>query len=427
MKHSTIRHRSWRRLGAAALLFCVLEAPAVMAKESTPPPSAPGVLMLYEAANLLRIAPDELERLAQRNEVPARRIGNRWRFNRAALLAWVNGDWNLIVTAVPPSAESDVSPQATAPGGAAPLAPQVMEQVTGTGRRVAQSQTEPSAGDAAPTEGTEGQEEPIGEAPEERTAEEVFLRGQKVLLAPGEVALDLGLFYAESSNQQLALVSGGTGLATLEQETFTTFVLGRVGVFEETEIFASTTFRDQQSDVIFGSQTLSESDRSEFGDVRLGIRHTFMKEGPGRPDIIATLDGRIPTGDTSYTVGGGLAFVKSIDPAVLFANANYHHTFSRDFDDVTRLEPEDRVDFTMGYALALNDTLTISTSVSGLFTGATSFDNVELRQQDNFFLQFGLTSWLAEGLYIEPTVSFGLDGPGDSFAIGVTLPYTFGP
>jgi hypothetical protein len=30
-------------------------------------------------------------------------------------------------------------------------------------------------------------------------------------------------------------------------------------------------------------------------------------------------------------------------------------------------------------------------------------------------------------LYIEPTVSFGLNGPGDSFALGVTLPYTFGP
>ncbi len=69
--------------------------------------------------------------------------------------------------------------------------------------------------------------------------------------------------------------------------------------------------------------------------------------------------------------------------------------------------------------------LTLSTSVSGVFTGATSFDNAELRQQDSFSLQFGLTSWLAEGLYIEPTVSVGLDGPGDSYALGVTVPYTF--
>ena len=87
MKQTTRRHHAWRRLGVAALLFCVLDAPAVAAKESTPPPSAPAVLTLHEAAHLLRIGSDELERLARRNEVPARRIGTRWRFDRAVLLA----------------------------------------------------------------------------------------------------------------------------------------------------------------------------------------------------------------------------------------------------------------------------------------------------------------------------------------------------
>ncbi len=416
MKQMTRRHLPWRRLWVAALILCLVNAPAFAAMESPPPPSAPAVLTLHEAAHLLRIESHELERLAQRVEVPARRIGTRWRFDRAALLAWLNGDWKLIVTAVPPSGESR---------GAAPLTPLDVGHVTETGTSIAQSQTEPSAGEGAPAGGTEGQEEPIGEAPEERTAEEVFLRGQKVLLGPGEVTIDFGQFYSKSDNQQLAVGSGGIGLATVEQETLTTLFLGRVGVLDETELFASTTFSDQDNDVFLGSRKIIDSSRTEFGDVRLGIRHTLLKEGPGRPNIIATLDGRIPTGDTSYAVGGGLAFVKSVDPVVLFANTNYRHTFSRDFADVTRLEPEDRIDVSMGYALALNDTLTISASVSGLFTGATSFDNAELRQRDNFSLQFGLTSWLAKGLYIEPSVSFGLDGPGDSFAFGVLVPYSF--
>ncbi len=111
----------------------------------------------------------------------------------------------------------------------------------------------------------------------------------------------------------------------------------------------------------------------------------------------------------------------------LFANANYRRTFSRDFSDVTRLEPQDRVDATLGYALALNDTLTISAAVSGVFTGATSFDNAELRQRESFSLSLGLTSLLTENLYIEPTVSFGLNGPGNSVVFGVSLPYTFTP
>ncbi len=427
MKHSA-RH-AWRRpawrLWAPALVLgalVVTAAPAGAAQPAVQLFEWHEAMTLEEAARFLRIAPRELESLALRDQVPARRIGAQWRFSRSALAAWLAGDWKLIAGTVPPAGQylaSGVDPEATPPAGAAPLTSLAMASVTGRGDR------ERAEVRVAQTTGAEEEPEPIGEAPEERTAEEVFLRGQRVLLAPGEVTIDLGLFYSESDDRQLANVSGGVGLATAETETFTTALLGRLGVFEETEVFASTSFRDQDSSLVFGSQELSSSSRSEFGDVRLGVRRTVLREDVGIPDVILTLDGRIPTGDTSYGVGGGLTLVKSYDPAVLFASASYLHTFSRDFTDVTRLEPEDRVDFTLGYAFALNDTLTLSTAVSGLFTFETEFDNATLRQQELFSLQFGLTSWLAQGLYIAPTVSFGLNGPGDSFAFGVTVPYTF--
>ncbi len=429
MKHPTRHAWHWPawRLWIPAVVVCALAVTAAPAGAAQPAVQLfewHEALTLEEAARFLRIEPGELQSLALRDQVPARRIGSQWRFSRSALAAWLAGDWKLIAGTVPPSGgylASGVDPEATPPAGAAPLTSLAMAGVTGRGERGF------AEVEVAQTTGAEEEPEPIGEAPEERTAEEVFLRGQRVLLAPGEVTLDLGLFYSESDDQQLAPVPGGTGLATVENETFTTFLLGRVGVLGETEVFASTSFRDQQSDVVFGSQELSGSSRSEFGDVRLGLRRTLLHEGPGVPDVIVTLDGRIPTGDTSYAMGGGLALVKSIDPAVLFANANYRHTFSRDFADVTRLEPEERIDFTFGYALALNDTLTLSTAVSGLFTSETTFDNFVLRDRDSFSLQFALTSWLAKGLYIEPSVSFGLNGPGNSFAFGVSLPYTFEP
>ena len=177
-------NNAWRRLGAAVLLSCALIASTAEAKETTAPSSAPVVLTLEEAAQLLRIRSDELERLALRNKVPARRIGSRWRFNQAALLAWLNGDWKLITTAVPPDAVA--------------LAPLDMGRVTGTGTSVAQSQSEPAGEDSA--SGGKSQD-PIGEAPEERTAEEVFLRAQKVLLAPGEATVDFGQFFSRSDNQ----------------------------------------------------------------------------------------------------------------------------------------------------------------------------------------------------------------------------------
>ena len=50
------------------------------------------VLTLEEAAGLLRVPVSDLYQLADRGAVPARRIGVVWRFSRAALLAWLEGD-----------------------------------------------------------------------------------------------------------------------------------------------------------------------------------------------------------------------------------------------------------------------------------------------------------------------------------------------
>ena len=88
-----------------------------------------------------------------------------------------------------------------------------------------------------------------------------------------------------------------------------------------------------------------------------------------------------------------------------------------------RTRPEDRIDGTVGYVLALNDTVSISAELSGLYSFETWFDNATLRPRDLFSLQFDLTSRVADGLYFEPTVSFGLDDPGHSFAIGINVPY----
>ena len=79
MKQTTRRHHAWWRFGVAALLFCVLGAPAGAGQRA--------VLTLQEAAQLLRIGVDELDRLARLNEVPAWSVGGHWRFDRAALLA----------------------------------------------------------------------------------------------------------------------------------------------------------------------------------------------------------------------------------------------------------------------------------------------------------------------------------------------------
>jgi excisionase family DNA binding protein len=63
-------------------------APAVGHHHFTPAP-APDVLTAEQAAALLQVEPAELVALAEKGAVPARRIGEEWRFSRPALLDWL--------------------------------------------------------------------------------------------------------------------------------------------------------------------------------------------------------------------------------------------------------------------------------------------------------------------------------------------------
>jgi excisionase family DNA binding protein len=50
------------------------------------------VLTLEQLATLLSLEPDVVRELAERGEVPGRKLGDEWRFSRAAVLEWLGGD-----------------------------------------------------------------------------------------------------------------------------------------------------------------------------------------------------------------------------------------------------------------------------------------------------------------------------------------------
>jgi excisionase family DNA binding protein len=50
------------------------------------------VLTLDQLATLLSLEPEAVRELAERGEVPGRKLGDEWRFSRAAVLDWLGGD-----------------------------------------------------------------------------------------------------------------------------------------------------------------------------------------------------------------------------------------------------------------------------------------------------------------------------------------------
>lgn len=349
------------------------------------------VLTLHEAAILLRVSPEEVESLAIENMIPGRFIGREWRFSKTALLRWLTGE------------------EKTYAGF---LSKSELSRITGRGESAS-----PDSSAHAPA--SDKKTETVGNKPDISTAEDVFLRKEKVLLKAKELSIELGLLYSYSDRTDFALSS-------VERETFTSSFGLRYGLADNLQLFASIPFM-YQTDTTTSFDEQAREKKSRFGDVSLGLRRSVLQEGLGYPEIIVSIDGQIPTGKGSYGIGAGVALVKSLDPAVLFANFGYKYAFGRSYEDLTLLTPQNTFSASLGYAYALNDTLTLGTSVSGVFSGRTMFDNgVVLQSRKQFSLQFGLTSLIGKNLYIEPTVSFGLNRAVSDVSFGATLVYTFG-
>ena len=65
------------------------EEPATVIGRHAFRPFEPDVLTLEDLADLLQVDPAKVEQLARAGELPGRRIGDAWRFARAAVLDWL--------------------------------------------------------------------------------------------------------------------------------------------------------------------------------------------------------------------------------------------------------------------------------------------------------------------------------------------------
>lgn len=406
-------------LSAGALAIVLAEmapaasGPSCIAGNMTLKDGKEQVLTLAETADFLRVAPGALKAAAKSGEVPGRLVLGNWRFSRAVLVVWMAG------------VDDPAKCFLTARVGSDALTTGEFAEVQGAGiggsRR---ADGPPPSGSRAKA----GGEEVFGEQPASETARDVALRGEDILLAAGEATLEPAIFYNVRNGDGIALVPIGGGFLPTESQsesrTVTGVLTGRYGLFDNVQLFAagSLLYDDRKVTMQTGSSSL---DQAEFGDVALGLRYGLMKEGAGRPSIILSGQAVVPTNGTNgYGVGGGVALIKSVDPVVLFASGNYLHTFSGEPNFAGEIQADDTIIMTAGYSFAVNDSLAIGSAVSGTFA---RFEDAAETWDALYSLRFSLTALLDNGLYIEPSVSFSLNGEDSQTVFGLTMPYSFVP
>lgn len=322
----------------------------------------------------------------------------------------------------------------------------------------------------------------VKEAPASRSAEAVY-REQNALFNK-TFTLETGLSYSHSDRRELilngflaldAIFLGNIKLDRVKSDIWQFDVTGRYGVTDRLQfdfnapfLYRKSTF---QSGGVGGSASaLGEHDvnQTSIGDVSAGMYYKLFPETPTRPDIVwnvrvkaptgkdpfgikivqpdpannnLTTPEDLPTGNGIWTLSTGVTFVKTIDPAILFANVGYAHNFAQKFDDISSVKGTttagevdlgDSYQLGGGMAFALNDRMSMSMSYAHRFaqqsrikSGSAAWTNVVGSDSSSGSLNFGVTYAMSDKLSMVANVGVGITPDAPDVTVGVKFPYNF--
>ncbi|MCV6612637.1 MAG: transporter [Amphritea sp.] len=297
-----------------------------------------------------------------------------------------------------------------------------------------------------------------------------------------DFTLELGFNYRTFDRKDLvlegflaldAIFLGDISVDDVKADIFTVDVTGRYNVNDRWQLGATLPFvyreTSYQRNVNVGVE--ATVDETNIGDVTISSAYQLFEETASRPDIVWNLSVKAPTGSHPYgttletrtrTSGTGsdtitypselptgsglwsitssLSFVKTTDPAILFANIGYTHNLQGSFDDISSSSGDqpgdvrlgDSIFYGLGMAFALNERMSLSLSLSQRLSqkSETRFDGQswqEIIGSDGNAASFtvGGTYAISDRLSMSTSLGIGLTPDASDFSIGVKFPYRF--
>jgi hypothetical protein len=348
---------------------------------------------------------------------------------------------------------------------------------------VADGDAAQSAGQGAGEErqSAQGGEAVVKEAPASRSAQAVY-REQNALFNQ-TFTLETGVSYSHSDRSQLtlngflaldAIFLGNINVDRIKSDIVQLDVTGRYGVTDRLQfdfnapfLYRSSTYQSGGAGNCGTCVLERDVNNSDIGDVSAGAYYRLFPETPTRPDIVLNVRVKAPTGKNPYGIklkevagsGGnlsvpddlatgnglwslstGLTFVKTIDPAILFANVGYSHNFSRSFNDISggitpvagEIDLGDSYQLGGGLAFALNDRMSTSMSYAHRFSqkarikqAGQSWSSVAGSDASAGSLNFGVTYAMTDKLSMVANVGMGVTPDAPDVTVGIKFPYNF--
>ena len=317
-----------------------------------------------------------------------------------------------------------------------------------------------------------------------RSVEDVLLQEHAVFNQP--LILEAGMTYARYDRKQLtlngflaldAIFLGNIAIENVESDTFTFTGSARYSLTPNLTVNVDvpvlqrwTTYQKGGAGgaaaVVAEKQVGSEA---HIGDVSGGVSYRLFAETATRPDIVLNTSVSIPTGRAPYGISwrvlesqgdyiqfavperqptgngvwgasAGLSFVKTLDPAILFASIGYTHTFARHFDDLDtnpatrnpgRVDLGNAFNYGVGVAFALNERTSLSMALTHRFNGATRVraDNLGYWQGvigsdgNAAALNLGMTYAISPKFTLVASLGIGLTPDAPDVTMGFKVPF----
>lgn len=267
----------------------------------------------------------------------------------------------------------------------------------------------------------------IGKKDDNAKSHLLFLRESEVLLKPKDMYLSLGFNYSTDENQ--------INFRKKKDRSFSIPLSIGYGVTQDTEVNASIALIQNKSETATINSVIS-SNGSGVGNASVGAMHKLKAESSTSPSITASANLSFPidkkptsndatelaVGSNFKTASVGLGVSKSIDPAVVFLNVGYNHTFADDQDGI-RTQPGKALTYSIGSGLAVNRSISMSGRISGQYQTETQYNGKALNGSSSEPISLGGTVdyRLDDKTRLETSFDVGLTNDASDVGMGLTL------
>ncbi len=229
----------------------------------------------------------------------------------------------------------------------------------------------------------------------------------------------------------------------------------------EADVRVPYVYRNDQttSTVIGGASTSNRIEGHDIGDIDMGLAYQINRGREGWPFLVANLRYKsdtgtgpydvtydsnnvalsLPTGTGFHSAEASLTLIKVTDPAVLFTNLGYVHSFGRDIDktfNTTRIldvTPGSAINFSGGLGFSINQDTSFTlgykhsyvfgTEQTAMDTGSGSIVRTKSDDQNVGALLIGASYRVTPKTNVNFTVEVGATRDAPDVHVGLRVPF----